>query len=148
MKIAKARRDAGQRMVFTNGCFDILHAGHVSYLKEARRQGDFLVVGLNSDSSIREIKGPSRPVNSEEMRAAVLSGLGCVDYVTLFSDSTPERLIASILPDVLVKGADWAEDEIVGADIVKANGGWVVRIPFIHDTSTTETINKIRQAAD
>ncbi len=148
MKIAKARRDAGQRMVFTNGCFDILHAGHVSYLQEARRQGDFLVVGLNSDSSIREIKGPSRPVNSEEMRAAVLSGLGCVDYVTLFSDSTPERLIASILPDVLVKGADWAEDEIVGADIVKANGGRVVRIPFIHDTSTTETINKIRQAAD
>jgi rfaE bifunctional protein nucleotidyltransferase chain/domain len=147
-KIAGARRKAGQRMVFTNGCFDILHAGHVSYLQEARRQGDFLVVGLNSDSSIREIKGPGRPVNPEDMRAAVLSGLGCVDYVTLFSDRTPERLIASILPDVLVKGADWAEDEIVGADIVKANGGRVVRIPFVHDTSTTDTIRRIRQDKD
>jgi len=143
---ADARRASGQEMVFTNGCFDILHAGHVSYLKEARRQGDFLVVGLNSDSSVQGIKGPERPVNSEKMRAAVLSGLECVDYVTLFSEPTPERLIGSLLPDVLVKGADWEENEIVGAAVVKARGGRVVRIPFEHQISTTETIRKIRNS--
>ncbi len=141
----QARKMAGQKMVFTNGCFDLLHAGHVDYLKQARRQGHFLVVGLNSDSSIRAIKGADRPVNSEEMRAEVLSALECVDYVVLFHESTPEKLITSLVPDVLVKGADWKEDAIVGADFVKARGGKVVRIPFSHDVSTTRTIDRIRK---
>ena len=140
----RARKQAGQKMVFTNGCFDLLHAGHVHYLTEARRQGHFLVLGLNSDSSIRAIKGPDRPVNTEERRAAVLSALECVDYVTLFGDPTPENLITRLEPDVLVKGADWEEDAIVGASFVKSRGGKVVRIPFIHPTSTTDTINRIR----
>jgi len=138
------RRLAGQKMVFTNGCFDILHAGHVDYLQQARRQGDLLVVGLNSDRSVREIKGPERPINPQEMRASVLAGLCSVDYVTIFDEPTPERLIERLLPDVLVKGADWAEDEIVGASLVKDRGGRVVRIPFAHAVSTTETIGKIR----
>ncbi len=145
-KIADARRSSGQKMVFTNGCFDILHAGHVSYLQEARRQGDFLVIGLNSDSSVRGIKGEERPVNSEKMRAEVLSGLECVDYITMFSEPTPEILIDSILPDVLVKGADWAEDQIAGAATVKSHGGRIVRIPFIYKVSTTETIRKIKNS--
>ncbi len=141
----RARKQAGQKMVFTNGCFDLLHAGHVHYLTEARRQGHFLVIGLNSDSSIRAIKGPDRPVNTEERRATVLAALECVDYVTLFSDPTPEELIIRLEPDVLVKGADWEEDAIVGASFVKGRGGKVVRIPFVHPTSTTDTISKIRR---
>ncbi len=139
------RRSAGQKVVFTNGCFDILHAGHVDYLQQARRQGHMLVVGLNSDRSVREIKGPERPINSEQMRASVLAGLCSVDYVTVFDDPTPESLISRLVPDVLVKGADWAEDEIVGAALVKERGGRVVRIPFTHAVSTTETIGKIRK---
>ncbi len=138
------RKQAGQQMVFTNGCFDIIHAGHIAYLEEARRQGDFLVVGLNSDRSVRKIKGSMRPINTQEMRARVLSGLQCIDYVTVFDESTPEKLINSLMPDVLVKGADWAEDRIIGADTVKAAGGRVVRIPFTYDTSTSGTIEKIR----
>ncbi len=142
------RRSAGQKVVFTNGCFDILHAGHVDYLQQARRRGDLLVVGLNSDRSVREIKGPERPINSQQMRAYVLSGLCCVDYVTLFDEPTPEDLIGRLLPDVLVKGADWAEDEIAGASLVKERGGRVVRIPFTHTVSTSDTILKIRKGCN
>lgn len=133
----KRRRKAGQKMVFTNGCFDLLHAGHVSYLESARHLGDYLVVGLNSDKSVRKIKGQGRPVNSEAMRAQVLAGLAAVDYVVIFHDTTPLNIIQNIVPDVLVKGADWKEKNIVGAETVKDAGGLVARIPFVHDISTS-----------
>jgi rfaE bifunctional protein nucleotidyltransferase chain/domain len=141
--ISRRRRRFGQKMVFTNGCFDILHAGHISYLESARHAGDFLVVGLNSDNSVAGIKGPSRPVTPQSMRAEVLAGLAAVDYVVVFDEPTPARLIASLVPDVLVKGADWAEGEIVGADIVEKAGGKVVRIPFERAVSTTGIVERI-----
>lgn len=134
----------GKRVVFTNGCFDILHQGHVTYLEAARRQGDCLVVGLNSDVSIRAIKGPERPVNREESRARVLAALGCVDYVVVFAEETPLRLITALLPDVLVKGADWPVEQIVGAAEVLAHGGRVITIPMVADCSTTGLIELIR----
>ena len=142
-ELALIRRQ-GSRIAFTNGCFDILHAGHVSYLEEARRTADCLVVGLNTDASVRVLKGPGRPVNSEADRARVLAALGCVDFVVLFAEETPLRLITALLPDVLVKGADWAEDQIVGAAEVKAAGGRVARIAFEHDRSTTGLIDRIK----
>ncbi len=137
-------KDAGRRIVFTNGCFDILHEGHVTYLEEARRQGDCLVVGLNNDASIRSIKGPERPVNPEKSRARVLASLGCVDHVVLFGDDTPLGLINTLMPDVLVKGADWAVSEIVGAKEVMAAGGLVVTIDLVEKMSTTSVIKKIK----
>lgn len=136
-------RAQGSRVVFTNGCFDILHAGHVSYLEEARRCGDCLVIGLNSDRSVQALKGPSRPVNTELERARVLAALGCVDFVVLFDEDTPLRLITTLLPDILVKGADWSEDQIAGAAEVKAAGGKIVRIAFTCQASTTGIIDKI-----
>lgn len=145
VRIVGLRKTQGQRIVFTNGCFDILHAGHVEYLQQARKQGDFLVVGLNSDRSIKAIKGEKRPINAESQRARVLAALGCVDAVVLFSDSTPLKLINALLPHVMVKGADWQEEAIVGAREVKANGGKVVRIPFTTETSTTRIIERIRE---
>ena len=141
-KISKKRKAAGQKLVFTNGCFDILHAGHVDYLNKARKCGDFLVVGLNSDSSVRSIKGPSRPINSQDHRAKVLASLGCVDYVVIFDDPDPASLIETLIPNILVKGADWKEEEIVGRDTVIAYGGEIVRIPFQYDLSTTKIIRK------
>ena len=143
--ISLRRRRAGQKMVFTNGCFDLLHAGHVSYLKKARMLGDFLVIGLNSDSSIKAIKGSRRPVNPEANRAMVLSALAFVDYLVIFRQETPERLIRELEPDVLVKGADWKEESIVGADFVKSLGGRVERINFDIPVSTTEIIERIRE---
>lgn len=143
-KIVTRRKQTGQKIVFTNGCFDIIHAGHVDYLQEARRQGDFLVLGLNDDQSIRSIKGPQRPINTERQRARVLAALGCVDAVVLFGEDTPLNLITTLCPDVLVKGADWEEDEIVGAAEVKAGGGRVERIPFTNQTSTTAVIEQIQ----
>jgi rfaE bifunctional protein nucleotidyltransferase chain/domain len=143
LKKLKTHRTAGDRIVFTNGCFDILHAGHVQYLTAARAEGEVLVVGLNSDASVRIIKGENRPIVQEDQRAAVIAGLECVNYVTLFEDPDPFRLIQTILPDVLVKGADWEEGEIIGADIVKQHGGRVVRVPFVSDTSTSEIIETI-----
>lgn len=143
-EIVARRRKTGQKIVFTNGCFDILHAGHVDYLQKTRRQGDFLVLGLNDDASIRSIKGPGRPVNNEMQRARVLAALGCVDAIVLFGEDTPLNLITTLHPDVLVKGADWAEDEIVGAAEVKADGGRVERIPFTSQTSTSALIDQIR----
>jgi D-beta-D-heptose 7-phosphate kinase/D-beta-D-heptose 1-phosphate adenosyltransferase len=135
-------RQSGQRLVFTNGCFDILHAGHVSYLQFAREQGDALVVGLNSDASVRRGKGDLRPVNGEQERAQVLAALECVDYVVIFDEDEPAALIAEILPDVLVKGEDWAH-YVSGREVVERNGGQVVLAPLVKGKSTTGTIERI-----
>jgi D-beta-D-heptose 7-phosphate kinase/D-beta-D-heptose 1-phosphate adenosyltransferase len=141
----EALRCAGRRVVFTNGCFDILHAGHVRYLQAARACGDCLVVGLNSDRSVAAIKGPRRPIVTQEQRAAVLAALACVDFVTLFDRPEPGDLIAAIRPEVLVKGADWEEIQIVGAAEVKAAGGEVVRIALEAGISTSAIIDRIVQ---
>lgn len=133
-------------VVFTNGVFDILHRGHVEYLYAARALGDALIVGLNTDASVRRLKGPERPVHPEADRALVLAGLGCVDAVTLFDDDTPERLIAELLPDVLVKGADYREEEVAGRTAVLAAGGRVQLIPLVPGRSTTGTIQKLRES--
>lgn len=143
MRLDRAR-SRGMKVIFTNGCFDILHEGHVSYLKEARAIGDVLVVGLNSDASVRRLKGPERPVNGEASRAAVLSGLEAVDYVCVFEEDTPYELIKALRPDVLVKGGDWDTDRIVGADIVASYGGEVRSLAFREGRSTTDIINRIR----
>lgn len=134
---------AGKSIVFTNGCFDFLHVGHVRYLKAAKAQGDVLVVGLNSDGSVRQIKGPRRPVVPEHERAEIVASLACVDFVTLFDEPDPAMLIRLLMPDVLVKGADWAMDAIVGRDIVESAGGRVVRIPLTEGVSTSGMIEKI-----
>jgi len=138
-------RAAGQTIVFTNGVFDLLHVGHVRYLQRARRLGDALIVGLNSDRSVRAIKGPDRPIMSEAERAEVLEAFACVDGVVIFDEDTPHALIAALQPDILVKGADWAEDAIVGRDVVEARGGHVVRMAIEPDTSTSAIIDKIRR---
>src|SRR3989304_10469853 len=130
-------------IIFTNGCFDIIHAGHVRYLNKAKSLGDVLIVGLNSDASVKLIKGDKRPIVPQEERAEVLSGLEAVDYVVLFNEPTPINLINAVLPDILVKGADWASQEIVGADIVRAKGGRVARIKLVKGKSTTNIIKKI-----
>ena len=145
VRIVRRVQDGGGRVVFTNGCFDLLHAGHVSYLRQARSLGDMLVVGINSDRSVREIKGPTRPVHSEEDRKQVLLGLSCVDLVVPFDEPDPYRLIGELRPDVLVKGEDWAEDEIIGSDLVLSWGGSVVRLPLKEGLSTTGIIEKILQ---
>ncbi len=134
----------GKKIVFTNGCFDIIHAGHVDYLEKAKALGDVLVVGLNSDESIRRIKGPERPINIQEHRKRVLEALKPVDLVIIFDEDTPERLIKEIKPDVLVKGGDWKIENIVGADFVKSYGGEVKTIDFVYDISTTKIIQKAR----
>lgn len=140
-KLPAIRKD--KKVVFTNGCFDILHVGHVMYLEEARAQGDLLILGLNSDSSVRELKGPTRPIQNENDRAYILSALECVDFVVLFSDETPYELIKAISPDVLVKGGDWKIEDIVGHDIVQANGGVVKSLQFVDGRSTTNIVSKI-----
>jgi len=137
-------RAQGKKIVFTNGCFDILHAGHVTYLERAKRLGDVLVVGLNSDSSVRRIKGPGRPVNSERDRLRVLAALEVVDYVSAFSEETPRNLIRAVRPHVLVKGADWKKGQIVGADDVRSWGGKVRRISLLSGRSTSGLLEKIR----
>ena len=143
----RAERDRlhaeGKSLVFTNGCFDILHRGHADYLAFARSQGDALVVGLNSDNSVRRAKGPARPVNPEQDRAYVLGSLRAVDFVVLFDEDEPRDLIAQILPDVLVKGKDWAHF-VSGRDIVEANGGRVVLAEMVEGRSTTATIEKMK----
>jgi D-beta-D-heptose 7-phosphate kinase/D-beta-D-heptose 1-phosphate adenosyltransferase len=130
-------------VVFTNGCFDLLHVGHIRSLQKARSQGDCLVVGINSDSSVRRIKGPGRPIVPQKERAEVLAALACVDWVTIFPEPDPLALISLLVPDVLVKGADWKEGEIVGTDVVTAAGGKVVRINLKLGLSTTRLIEKI-----
>ncbi|MGA7144882.1 MAG: D-glycero-beta-D-manno-heptose 1-phosphate adenylyltransferase [Desulfobacterales bacterium] len=139
----KSLRESGKRIVFTNGCFDILHVGHVRYLAEARAKGDVLVVGLNSDASVKSIKFDNRPVVIQDQRAEVLAGLACVDYITIFDEPDPLSLIQAIKPDVLVKGADWEETNIIGSDVVKAYGGKVVRIKLVPDISTSSIIRRI-----
>ena len=133
-----------KRIVFTNGCFDILHVGHARYLNAARALGDLLVVGLNSDDSVRSIKGPRRPLVGQDQRAEVLAALQCVDIVTLFDEPDPLLLIQMVNPDILVKGSDWAEDHIIGSDWVIRNGGRVERIEVVPDVSTTAIIERIR----
>src|SRR3990170_5077892 len=142
-RLLASARKKGITVVFTNGCFDIIHAGHVRYLNKSKSLGDILLVGLNSDKSVKGIKGEKRPIVPQAERAEVLSGLEAVDYVVLFNESTPIGLIKAVLPDVLVKGADWASREIVGADIVKANGGRVARVKLVKGRSTTNIIKKI-----
>jgi len=134
----------GKKIVFTNGCFDILHAGHVSYLAAAEAEGDILVVGLNSDKSVKKIKGNKRPIIKEKQRAEVLAALKSIDYVIIFNEPDPFKLICRIEPDVLVKGADWEEKDIIGADIVKKNGGKIVRVNIVQDISTSDIIQRIQ----
>jgi D-beta-D-heptose 7-phosphate kinase/D-beta-D-heptose 1-phosphate adenosyltransferase len=136
-------RESGKKLVFTNGCFDLLHVGHVRYLNQARSIGDALIVGLNSDQSVREIKGDSRPVIPELERAEVLAALASVDYVFIFADPTPQRVIDAIVPDVLVKGADWEISNIVGRDTVENAGGVVLNIPLVEGSSTTDIIQTV-----
>jgi rfaE bifunctional protein nucleotidyltransferase chain/domain len=140
-------RSDGRRIVFTNGVFDLLHPGHVRYLQAARREGDVLFVGINSDRSVRTNKGPSRPIMPEQERAEVLEALACVDAVVVFDDETPARIISHLQPDVLVKGADWAADAIVGRETVEARGGRVVRMPIEAGWSTSAIIERARRPA-
>ena len=133
-----------QKIVFTNGCFDVLHYGHVRYLLEAKKLGDILVVGLNSDESVRRLKGPTRPVNGEKERAFVLAALACIDYVVIFGEDTPKELIETVIPVVLVKGGDYDLSNIVGADFVTRNGGTVTTIPFVEGFSSTHIIEQLK----
>lgn len=142
--LARHGRPREGRLVFTNGCFDLLHRGHVEYLYAARALGDALVVGLNSDDSVRRLKGESRPVVTELDRAIVLAGLGAVDAVTIFEEDTPRDLIAALLPDLLVKGGDYRPEDVVGREEVEAAGGEVVIIPFLEGRSTTALINRMQ----
>ena len=137
-------RAGGKIVVFTNGVFDLLHPGHVRYLQSARALGDALIVGLNGDASVRRNKGAERPINPEQERAEVLSALACVDAVAVFSEDTPAEIIRLVQPDILVKGADWAADAIVGRDVVEARGGRVVRMPIEQGWSTSDIVEKVR----
>lgn len=139
---AKLRRQR-KKVVFTNGTFDILHRGHVEYLQAARKLGDVLIVGLNTDASIRRIKGKGRPINPNKDRAIVLAALCCVDYVCFFGEDTPYKLIGTLVPDILVKGADWKKSDIVGKDVVENHGGKVKTIRLTHGRSTTSTIERV-----
>jgi D-beta-D-heptose 7-phosphate kinase/D-beta-D-heptose 1-phosphate adenosyltransferase len=143
---ADARRE-GRRVVFTNGCFDLMHVGHVRYLAAARDAGDLLVVGINSDASVRRLsKGPERPLVPEAARAEVVAALAAVDWVTVFDEDTPAELIAAVLPDVLVKGADWAPDAVVGREVVEARGGRVLLVPLVEGFSTTALVERLRRS--
>lgn len=136
-------KNRGKKVVFTNGCFDIIHSGHVHYLKEAKSLGDILFVGLNSDASVKRLKGETRPVNDQGERKYILENLKCVDFVEIFNEDTPYELIKEVSPDILVKGGDWTPDKIVGSDLVLAKGGKVLSLKFIEGRSTTEIIKKI-----
>jgi D-beta-D-heptose 7-phosphate kinase/D-beta-D-heptose 1-phosphate adenosyltransferase len=141
--ILRAAQARGRKVVFTNGCFDLLHRGHVRYLVQARALGDLLVVGLNSDPSVQALKGPARPIVPAEERAEVLAALEAVDYVTIFEEPTPERLIAALQPDILVKGGDWTPDTIVGRETVERRGGEVRALPYVDGASTSDIIERI-----
>ncbi len=146
VQIRARLKSEGKKLVFTNGCFDLLHIGHVRYLNRARALGDALVVAVNSDRSVHGIKGEGRPIVPEAERAEVLAALACVDYVFLFDDLTPQRVIDALVPDVLVKGADWGISEIVGRETVEGAGGVVQTIPLVEGTSTTEIIRKVLES--
>ena len=140
-KILIAHQKAGKKIVFTNGCYDLIHVGHVRYLKEAKSHGDFLVVAVNSDSSVKKLKGDKRPLIPEQERAEVLSALSCVDYLVIFDEVDPHNIISYLKPDVLVKGGDWTVDTIIGRDVVEAAGGKVISLPYIEgDFSSTSKI--------
>ncbi|GJQ61963.1 MAG: glycerol-3-phosphate cytidylyltransferase [Melioribacteraceae bacterium] len=143
LETRKRLKADGKKLVFSNGCFDILHAGHVDYLSKAREAGDALIVALNSDISVRSIKGEKRPIVPQDERAFIIANLKCVDFVTFFDEDTPHEIISDIVPDILVKGEDWAIDKIVGRDIVEANGGEVKRIKFVNPQSTTNIIETV-----
>lgn len=143
-KIIKEEKARGKKIAFTNGCFDLLHLGHIRYLQEARKQGDFLIVALNSDLSVRKLKGKERPIVSSEERAEVLAALESVDYVVIFSEDTPARLINLLEPDVLIKGGDYRKEKIVGRETVESRGGKVVTIPLVEGCSTHGLLKKIR----
>ena len=143
LRIIKDLKAKGKRIVFTNGCFDLLHIGHIRYLEEAKALGDVLVIGVNSDSSVRKLKGPQRPILPEEERTEILSGLGCVDYITLFDEIDPLKLITSLQPNVLVKGGDWTKEQTVGREVVERSGGEVVILPFVQGASTSNLIETI-----
>ena len=136
---------AGRTVVFTNGCFDLLHAGHVMLLERAKHLGDVLIVAINSDTSVRRLKGPRRPIISQRDRARLLAGLASVDYVTVFNDSTPERLLRRLRPHILVKGADWSSTQIIGRELVERDGGRVVRLPLLRGYSTSRLVERIRR---
>ena len=142
-RIVEDLKKKGKKIVFTNGCFDLLHLGHIRYLEKAKSLGDILVVGVNSDRSVRNLKGPERPILSEEERSEILSSLGCVDYITVFDELTPLKLISSLQPHILVKGGDWNKEAIVGKDVVERSGGEVVILPFIEGASTSNLIETI-----
>jgi D-beta-D-heptose 7-phosphate kinase/D-beta-D-heptose 1-phosphate adenosyltransferase len=145
VELVRSARHAGRVIVFTNGVFDILHPGHIRYLRDARALGDLLIVGVNSDRSVKALnKAPARPINPEHERAEVLAALASVDAVVIFDEDTPHDIISAIQPDILVKGADWGENAIVGRDIVEARGGRVVRIQLAEGYSTTRIIERIR----
>jgi len=146
VRFAREKRN-GRKIVFTNGCFDLLHPGHIRSLEQARALGDALIVGLNSDSSVRELKGPGRPVLPENERAEILAALECVDAVVIFNEATPREIITKLLPDVLVKGGDWPGDKIIGREEVEAAGGRVVSVPVVPGYSTSAILEKIRQGA-
>ncbi|MBI3260419.1 MAG: D-glycero-beta-D-manno-heptose 1-phosphate adenylyltransferase [Ignavibacteriae bacterium] len=141
-EVCQELRSASKKIVFTNGCFDILHSGHVTYLSSAKKLGDVLIIGLNTDASVRRLKGENRPVNSEDDRAIVINALKSVDYVVLFDEDTPLELITLLKPDILVKGGDYTPETIVGADTVLRNGGSVIVIPLVAGKSTTAIIQK------
>jgi D-beta-D-heptose 7-phosphate kinase/D-beta-D-heptose 1-phosphate adenosyltransferase len=143
LKHLKSAVNRKKGIVFTNGCFDVLHYGHVRYLDEAKAKGNILIVGLNSDRSVRKLKGKNRPINPQSERAGVLAALESVDYIVLFDEDTPIRLIETLRPDVLVKGGDWSKKKIVGADIVRSYGGKILTIPFVKNLSTTNTLKKL-----
>ncbi len=142
-KIRETYKKKYQKVVFTNGCFDLIHAGHVDYLTKAKNLGDILVVGLNTDNSIRRIKGERRPILNQDERAFILSNLKPVDYVCLFDEDTPAKIISELIPDILIKGSDWSIDKIVGREIVEENGGKVITIDFVNNQSTSNIINTI-----
>lgn len=145
LQIKEERKN--EQMVFSNGCFDILHVGHVRYLNEARSFGDYLVIGLNSDRSVHQLKGPDRPINQQDSRAVMLAALAFVDYVVIFDEETPLVLIQQLLPDILVKGSDYDPKDIVGGKEVIANGGKVVTVPLVEGFSSTKIINKLKDQA-
>lgn len=144
-ELSKKLKSEGKKIVFTNGCFDILHSGHIFYLQKAKERGDILILGLNSDASVRRLKGEKRPINSESDRATVISELKSIDYVVIFEEDTPQEIISLIVPDVLVKGGDYKKEDVVGKDVVEKNGGEVVIIQFVDGKSTTNIINRINE---
>ena len=144
LRFGREKRN-GRRVVFTNGCFDLLHPGHAEILERARALGDALIVGVNSDRSVREMKGTGRPIVPERERAEVLAALECVDAVVIFDEPTPREIVSALLPDILVKGSDWASDQIIGREEVEAAGGFVVSLPVVAGHSTSEMVKKIRR---